>query len=222
MSATVLVTATRSMKFYLLTLCLFIYSVCLVSNLVGLDEHVTIDGNDDIEKSPVFLSQSVSNSSSAKGKKQRQQPIVAPPSSHKRTIETHRDSVSNVSDLRLQKRGKVQREQRTDCVISKPLDSEAATQPTSSTKKLVTPSPHPYSKRQNSQTATPRRSDILTSTKKSEATNQNQAPPLTGQRPNNNPSLTSARVRAGQNNSRSSWFKEKNHQTTAQQTAFSK
>ncbi len=222
MSVTVLVIASRSMKLCLPALRLCIYSICLVSNLVGLDEHVTIDGNDDIEKSPVFLSQSVSKSTSAKGTKQRQKSQIALPSSHKRTMETHRDSVSNVSDLRLQKRGKVQKEQRSDYIISKPLESEAATQPTFITKKLVTPSPHPYSKRQNSETTTPRGNDILSSTERREATNQYHPPPPTGQRPNNNPSLTNARVRAGQNNSRSSWFKERNHQTTAQQTAFSK
>jgi hypothetical protein len=212
----------RSLKFYLPALFLCIYSICLVSNLIGLDDHVTIDGNDDIEKSPVFLSQSVSKSTSAKGTKQRKKCIIAPPPSRKRTIDTHRDSVSNVSDLRLQKRGKVQKEQISDCMMSKPLDSEAATQTTTSTNKLVTPSPHPDYRRQNSETTTPRRNDILSSTKRSEITNQYHALPLMGQHPNNNPSLKSARVRAGQDNSRSSWFQEKNHQKTAQQTAFSK
>jgi len=199
-----------------------IFSICLVSNLVGLDEQVTVDGNDDLVKSPILLSQSATKSTSTKGKK-LQQSIVAPPSSNKRPLEAHRTSVSNVSDLRLQKRGKVQEERTVDRNIPKLLDSEEAAHPTTSTKKnLVTPSPHPHAKHQDSETVTPRRNDTSSSGKRDVTTNQSQALPLTGQRAVNNPSLASTRMkRGGQNNSRSSWFQEKSHQKTAQQTAFS-
>jgi len=147
-------------------------------------------------------------------KKQRQQSIAPPPSSSKRPLETHRDSGSYVSDLRLQKRGKVQTEQTVDRIISEPVDTEAAAQPSTSTKNLVTPSPHPHTKHQNVDTATPRR-------KRDETNTQSRSHSLTGHRPNN-PSLASARAnRGGKNNSRSSWFQEKSQQKTAQQTAFS-
>jgi hypothetical protein len=197
-------------------------SICLVSNLVGLDEQVTVDGNDNIVKSPILLSQSASKSTATKGKK-RQQSIVAPLSSNKRPLEAHRTSVSNVSDLRLQKRGKVQEERTVDCHIPQLSDSEEASQPTTSTQKnQVTPSPHPHTKHQDSETATPRRNFTSSSGKRDVTTNQYQALPLTGQRPMNNSSLASTRMkRGGQNNSRSSWFQEKSHQKTAQQTAFS-
>jgi hypothetical protein len=197
------------------------HSLLLVGNLVGLDEQVTVDGNDDIEKSPALLSHSVSKPPSTTVKKQRQQSIAPPPSSSKRPLETHRDSVSYVSDLRMQKRGKVQTEQTVDRIISEPVDTEAAAQPSTSTKNLVTPSPHPHTKHQNADTATPRRNVTSSSGKRDETNTQPRSHSLTGHRPNN-PSLASARAnRGGKNNSRSSWFQEKSQQKTAQQTAFS-
>lgn len=199
----------------------FAFSICLVSNLVGLDEQVTVDGNGDLEMSPALLSRSVSKPTSTKGKKQRQQSIVAPPPSHKRPLDSHRNSASNVDDLRLQKRGKVQKEP-VGRTISEPLDSEAATQSCTRTKNLVTPSPHPHTKHKNLDSTTPCRNVTSLSVKRNEVTNNSQAKHLTGQSSRVDPSFASSRFRrGGQTNSRSSWFKEKSHQKTAQQTAFS-
>lgn len=198
-----------------------------MSNLVGLDEQVSIDGNDDIEKSPVLLSQAVAKFSSSKGKRQSQLPLL-PSSSQKRPLDSHRNTVSGVNDRRLHKRGAVQNEYYNPCVTLDPetLDhdliksSNMATQP-SATKNMVTPSPHPHIKHQNSNTHIYSRNDSSSFTKKSEMINRSRPQPLMEHRSSNS-SLSSARIkRAGPHISRSSWFQEKSQQKTAQQTAFS-
>lgn len=192
-----------------------------MSNLIGLDERVTVDGYGDVEMSPAFLARSVSKPTSTKGKKQRQQSTVFPPPSLRRPLDSHRNSVSNVDNLRLQKRVKVHKE-ASGRITSEPLDSQAATQSSTGDKNIVTPSPHPHTRHQNSDSTTPRRNVTSLSATKNEVTNNLQAKHLTCQLPRVDPSFTSSRIRrGGQTNSRSSWSKEKSHQRTAQQTAFS-
>ena len=208
--------------------------VRLVSNLVGLDEQVMIDGNDRIQKSSFSLTPPQAKSSSKKGKKQSkltQQPAAS--SRSKRSIDNHRNSVSNVSDLRLHKRGKVQQKEQDDddCIIIDPdaVDFEVS-QPSgmggqrSSKKKNVTPSPHPPTKHQGSNdNVTPVRNTTSSSAQRSQTmTNLSQQPhsASSGRRSNNTWSKNTASNRTGPRNSRSSWFNEKRHQKTQQQVAF--
>ncbi|KAL9182447.1 hypothetical protein ACHAXT_013099 [Thalassiosira profunda] len=201
----------------------------LVGNLVGIDEQVTVDGNDRIQKSSFSLSPHVAKSSATKGKKQSKLNLTQPPAtSRKRTIDAHRDSVTNVSDLRLHKRGKAPKgrgDDDDDCVI---VDTEAVEFEVSSNeppktaaqksgrKKSVTPSPHPRSN------LTPVRNTASTAAPRSEKTARSNAYSSAGRRNNHSSwSKTTATSRKGPRNARSSsWFQEKKQQTGAQKTAF--
>ncbi|KAL7539117.1 hypothetical protein ACHAXR_010579 [Thalassiosira sp. AJA248-18] len=206
----------------------------LVSNLVGLDEQVTVDGNDHIQRSSFSLSPHVATkSSSTKSKKQSKSALTKPPAlSRKRSVNNHRDSVSGVSDLRLHKRGKAQKVQdnNDDCIIVDPdameydvsKPSNVAAQK-SSKKKMVTPSPHPRAKHQNSNNLTPVRNPASLSGQRSVNTNHSQPQNSTSGRRlyNSSSSKNTASNRKGPRNARSSsWFKEKKQQKSAQQTAF--
>lgn len=121
----------------------------LISNLVGLDEQVTVDGNDRIEKSAFSLSPKVAKSTT---KSKKSQSSAKPSGSNgKRLFDSHRSAVSNVNDLRLHKKGKLDNapNNSNECIE---IDSD--TEPGPSTvmgkqparKKPVTPSPHPATK----------------------------------------------------------------------------
>eukprot|EP00804_Cyclotella_cryptica_P018375 CCRYP_015473-RA/>CCRYP_015473-RA protein AED:0.16 eAED:0.29 QI:0/0.37/0.22/1/1/1/9/0/1809 len=123
----------------------------LISNLVGLDEQLSVDGNDRVEKSLFSLSPVVAKSAT----KSKTSQICSKPSESagKRAFESHRSSVSNVGDMRLHKRGKVVLAQsRTDCIeIDSGVEedhgsSKAYFKTPSAKKKAVTPSPHPAPK----------------------------------------------------------------------------
>lgn len=210
------------------------FSIRLVGNLVGLDEIVTVDGNDAIQKTNFSLSPHVAKSSSAKrGKSQSKltAPSAGSTAYRKRVLsDTHRDSVSAVSDLRLHKRGKTQTEQEEedDCIIVdpdavefEPTTSSKPSSRVSGSKKTVTPSPHPSSrpKQSSSNNLTPvRLSKDSSSFARSDKSNRS--------RPNDTGSNWSNRTatntnRKGPRNARSSsWFSEKRQQKNSQQTAF--
>lgn len=121
----------------------------LISNLVGLDEQKTVDGNDRIEKSSFSLSPTVVKSTV---KAKRSEAASKPPeTAKKRLFESERSSLSNVSDLRLHKRGKFDRAQKKTERIEINSDDEdarnfASTSREPPTQKAVTPSPHPATK----------------------------------------------------------------------------
>ena len=88
----------------------------LISNLVGLDEQTSVDGNGRIEKSSFSLSPTMAKSST-KSKKDQRAPPKPPETAKKRLFESHRSSVSNISDLRLHKRGKIERSsKKVECI----------------------------------------------------------------------------------------------------------
>jgi len=196
----------------------------LVSNLVGLDEQVTIDGNCKIQKSSFDLSPAVAKSS--KGKKKQSKIFAQPPptttSRKRQTFDgSHRNSVSKVSDMRLHKRGRAEKKDKVqeddDCIIIDPdaVEYDLTSRPAKELggKKSVTPSPHPRTGRENRQqkNLTPVRGTTATSSQRSEKTNQTSK---WSKNTNNNNN------RRGPRNARSSWFQEKSSQKTAQQTAF--
>lgn len=216
-------------------------SIRLIGNLVGLDELVTVDGNARIEKSSFSLSPTVAKSTK-KGKKQSQlssQPV----SSKKRLFYSHGSSVSNVNDMRLHKRGKIQKEQKKkntesiemiDCEPEeqeKDLVSSKTTSSKSNNRKSVTPSPHPPSFRSNAgmnnnsqvieqsfdgrdNTMTPLRDPPSAS--RSEQHRQNRPPNNRNIRYSSRKSSFKPVQRGG----RSAWFQEKRNHKTTQSTAF--
>lgn len=134
----------------------------LISNLIGLDEHTSVDGDDQIEKSSFSLSPPTAKSTAmSKKSQQAKQPATA----KKRLFESHRSSVSNVSDLRLHKRGKPDRSEKIECIEidSDNEDNVNYSNVLSSNKvpsqKAVTPSPHPSTK---TSSTTPTFSEIST------------------------------------------------------------
>ena len=183
----------------------------LVSNLAGLDEQVTIDGNDKIQKSKAFtFSPTAAKSSTTKNKGKKQGKIEfaekAPLTSKKRRIETsHRDSVSNVNDMRLRsKKKRTTSEKKADDGSVIIIDDEAVEfEPHApSETRGVTPSPHPKS----SHTPPPLTRDSAAGNSRS------------------NSSRTSVKSQSAgtsrkQRDSRS-WFQDKRNQKTSQQTAF--
>ena len=192
----------------------------LVSNLVGLDELVTIDGAGDVQKSSFTLSPTVAHS--ANGRKNQSQLSFAPASSRKRSLETHRKSVSNVTDLRLHKRCKD--DEDDDCIIIDPAaveykasESSGLAEENPRSKKVVTPSPHPHTKSANNDSTSFSRGDSTTTRPPPKPSSRHQA--ASNPSWSNNPRT----IRKGPRNSnRSSWFQEKTQQKTTQQTAFSK
>ncbi len=197
-----------------------------MSNLVGLDEQVHVEGLGEFQKSAFSLSPTV-----AKGKKNQSQLSLPPATSgQKRPYDTHRNSVSNVCDLRLHKRGKHQKERDDDCII---IDSEAVeydvsksssvAKESSCSKKVVTPSPHPHTKNQKAKKVVPA-CDTTTSSSvsRSDKTTYSQPQNLSG-RESNTPSWSNnmRSIRKGPQNGRSSWFQEKSKQKSSQQIAFS-
>ena len=132
---------------------------------VGLDELVTIDGAGDVQKSSFTLSPTVAHS--ANGRKNQSQLSFAPASSRKRSLETHRNSVSNVTDLRLHKRCKD--DEDDDCIIIDPAaveykasESSGLAEENPRSKKVVTPSPHPHTKSANNDSTSFSRGDSTT------------------------------------------------------------
>jgi hypothetical protein len=201
-----------------------IASIRLVSNLVGLDEQVNVEGLGEVQKSSFSLSPTV-----AKGKKNQSQLFLHPATS-KRSFDMHRNSVSNVSDFRLHKRGKVQKERRNDCIIIDPeaveydvSKSSRAAEERSLSKKVVTPSPHPHTKNQTANTSVSACDTTPSLVSRSDKTTHIQPQNLSG-RQSNTPGWSNniRSIKKPPRNNRSSWFQEKSQQKTSQQTAFSK
>ena len=121
----------------------------LISNLIGLDEQTSVDGNGRIEKSSFSLSPTVVKST-IRSKKSKAA-TLKPSESAKKRLFDHRDSVSNINDMRLHKRKKANAPKKTECIEIDSDDendrnSSSLAPNKSTTKKAVTPSPHPASK----------------------------------------------------------------------------
>jgi hypothetical protein len=192
-----------------------------VSNLVGLDEQVNVEGLGEVQKSSFSLSPTL-----AKGKKNQSQLTLPPATSgQKRPFDRHRNSVSKVSDLRLHKRGKDQKERDDDCII---IDSEAVeydvrvAEERSHSKKLVTPSPHPHSKKQNTKRMTPACDTTSSSVSRSNNSDCVQPQNISGGGSNTSSRPNTMRSkRKGPLNNKLPWLQEKSKQKTSQQIAFS-
>ena len=196
-----------------------------MSNLIGLDEQVAVDGNEDrIERSSFSLTPTLAKSSKKGTKKQQSKlPSKQPPpaTTRKRLFDGHRDAVSNVKDLRL-KRGRVEKEQDGDeCVIVDPEAVEYVPNPSkestkqSSVQTLVTPSPHPRANGNSNGTLTPVRNAASASNRGGKPTQSSRA--ASGPQPNK---YTATQRKGPRNGNRSSWFQEKRNVKQTQQTAF--
>jgi len=183
----------------------------LVSNLAGLDEQVTIDGNDKIQKSKAFTFSPTTAKSTTKNKGKRQGKIEfaekAPLASKKRHIETsHRDSVSNVNDMRIRSKKKrtTHAKNKADDGSVVIIDDEAVEfEPHApSENRGVTPSPHPKS----AKTPPPTTRD---------ATSGNSRPYSSRTSVKSQSAGTSRKRRDSR-----SWFHDKHNQKTSQETAF--
>ena len=213
-----------------------------MSNLVGLDEQVTVDGNDKVQKSSFSLTPTLAKSSSG-GKGKKQSKLFAnnnPTTSRKRqSFDSHRNSVSKVSDMRLHKRGKTQKEkcleEDDECIIvdpeaveyelSKPSNTALPQKASRKKSSSVTPSPHPRSSNQqdSNNNLTPVRNTTGASRQRNETSRrtQPQGQQSSGRGPNSSTwSKNTTSNRRGPRNARSSWFQEKTQQKTSQQTAF--
>lgn len=197
--------------FYLRPL-LYNLSVRLLGNIVGIDEKVAVDGNDSIEKSSFKLSPAAARVSSSAPKTKKKPAQKAKPSSpRKRLFNSHQSSVSTVSDLRLHKRGRNNKDTKIDedCIVvdsdsdieDPPHSKNEREQKKTWSQKLVTPSPHP-SRRQSHQQQQP--------------SNVRAPKGKTSPHFSNKSSGKSRAVR----NTTSSWFREKKQQKTSQSSAF--
>lgn len=177
------------------------------------------------------MSPAAARASSAVPKTKKQQAQKGkPPSPKKRLFNSHQSSVSNISDLRLHKRGRINKDTKDeDCII---VDSDSDTEDPhllmnageqkkkTASQTLVTPSPHP-SRRQAQQkqqkqqqpNATPlyNSSRSLPQQGKGGASGRTTSPHFA-----TNPSGKNRVVR----NQSSSWFQQKKQQKTSQSSAF--
>ncbi len=201
-----------------------------MSNLVGLDEQVSVEGLGEVQKSPFSLSPTA-----PRGKKNQSHPSLQQSTSGKKRpfFDIHRNSVLEVSDVRLHRRGKDVEEQVDDCII---IDAEAVEYDESesskvveersrSKKTIVTPSPHPHTKNQNAEQSFPASDTASPLMSRCENTTSSQSRFVSSHsgRRSNTPSWQQnvSSTRKGARNERSKWFQVKAQQRTAQQTAFS-
>ena len=189
------------------------FSIRLLGNIVGIDEKVAVDGNDSIEKSSFKLSPAAARASSTVPKTKKPSQKAKTPS---KRLFSHQSSVSNVSDLRLHKKGR----KDEDCIV---LDSDSdndrglnkSEQKQTGSQTIVTPSPHP-SRRQTQQQ--PNNTPLYNSSRSSSQQGKGGG---TGRTTSShfatNP--TSGKNRVVRNKS-SSWFQQKKQQKTSQSSAF--
>uniref|UniRef100_A0A7S2P7S2 DNA 3'-5' helicase n=1 Tax=Skeletonema marinoi TaxID=267567 RepID=A0A7S2P7S2_9STRA len=198
----------------------------LLGNIVGIDEKVAVDGNDSIEKSSFKLSPAAARASSSAPKTKKPAPKAKPPSPRKRLFNSHQSSVSKVSDLRLHKRGRINKNtsKDEDCIV---VDSDSDTENPHSLNKgqqqkpksqtLVTPSPHP-SRRQTQQQQTNTTPAPLYNSSRSSSQQRNAG--ASGRTKSSHfAANTSSKSRAVRNTT-SSWFQQKKQQKTSQSSAF--
>lgn len=190
---------------------------------------MAVDGNDRIEKSSFKLSPANArvSSTSTKSKKPAQTQTskskkTNPPSPRKRLFNSHQGSVSNVSDLRLHKKGRPNKGTKDEGCIIVDSDSDnenprslddSDEQKTTRKQSFVTPSPHP-NRRQSQQ---PNTAPLYNSSR----SNSQQGKNSSG-RSTSSPhfaSNTRGKSRTVRNQS-SSWYQQKKQQKTTQSTAF--
>ena len=157
--------------------------------------------------------------SSSVPKTKKSSAVAKPPQPKKRPLNSHQSSLSNVSDLRLHKRGRNNKNKTDeDCIV---IDSDSDTEkPRSLNKKeqektgksFVTPSPHP-SRRQTQQQVTQKGPTPLYNSSRSHRGNRETSQTISTHFATNR---DKSRVR----NTSSSWFQQKKQQKTSQSFAF--
>jgi hypothetical protein len=201
-----------------------------VSNLVGLDEQVSVEGRGEVQTSSFSLSPAA-----LKGMRNQSHPSLQQATSGKKRpfFDAHRNSVLNISDVRLHKRGKDDKEPDDDCIIIDPEaveydeyeSSKVSEERPRSKKTIVTPSPHPHTKNQNTKQSFPVSDTTSPLISRCENTTNSQSQFISRHsgRRSNTPSWQQniGRTRKSARSDRSKWFQVKAQQKTAQQTAFS-
>ena len=186
-----------------------------------------MDGNDSIEKSSFKLSPAAARASSSAPKTKKPAPKAKPPSPRKRLFNSHQSSVSKVSDLRLHKRGRINKNtsKDEDCIV---VDSDSDTENPHSLNKgqqqktksqtLVTPSPHPSRRQTQQQQQTNNTPAPLYNSSRSSSQQRNAG--ASGRTKSSHfAANTSSKSRAVRNTT-SSWFQQKKQQKTSQSSAF--
>lgn len=196
-------------------------SIRLLGNIVGIDEKVAVDGNDIIEKTSFKLSPAAARVSSSAPKTKKKPAQKAKPSSpRKRLFNSHQSSVSEVSDLRLHKRGRTSKDTKKeeDCIV---VDSDSDIEDPQSLNerdqkkngsKTVTPSPHPSRRQSHHHQQQP-------SNAPAPLYNSSQSSSQQGKKSSHFANKSSGKSRAVRNTT-SSWFQQKKQQQTSQSSAF--
>ena len=212
----------------------FILSIRLLGNIVGIDEKVAVDGNDAIEKSSFKLSPAAARVSSSAPKTKKPAQKKKPSSPRKRLFNSHQSSVSEVSDLRLHKRGRVNKETAkdenfivvdSDSDIENPNSLNESEQDDNGSQKLVTPSPHPsrrqsHQQRQSSNTPAPRYNSSRSTSQQGKFGASGRTKSSHFVNANNTAGKNTASKSRAVRNTTSSWFQQKKQQKTSQLTAF--
>lgn len=201
------------------------FSIRLLGNIVGIDEKLAVDGNDSIEKSSFQLSPAAARASSTVPKTKKQAQTENPASPKKRLFNSHRSSVSNISDLRLHKRGRINKDTKDeDCII---IDSDSDVEnphllnaceqkQKAASQTLVTPSPHP-SRRQTQQKQQPNDTPLYNSSRSSSQRGNEVA---SGRTTSPHFATNASGKNRGVRNQSSSWFQQRKQQKTSQLSAF--
>lgn len=186
-----------------------------------------MDGNDSIEKSSFKLSPAAARVSSSAPKTKKKPAQKAKPSSpRKRLFNSHQSSVSEVSDLRIHKRGRINKDTHKDedCIV---VDSDSDIEDPHSLNEreqkktggqlvTVTPSPHPSRRQSHQQQQQPSNATtpLYNSSKSSSLSNKQQ-----GKKSSHFANKSNGKSRAVRNTT-SSWFQQKKQQKTSQSSAF--
>jgi len=194
-----------------------------VSSLIGLDEHVAIDGSDSIEKSSFSLSPTAAKSFFAKKKT--------------KLMDSHRNAVSNTSDIRLnKKRSRMEKSKRGivknggEATNEHDLPCSDSAVEKQSMQSVVTPSPHqaPLPKFQRNSNLTPVRQTPSTSGRRTTECLQDQnsavrslkdvTPKESNGRSQDDVSFVPQN--STKRKSTQAWYQERKKQKSIQQTSF--
>lgn len=193
-------------------------SIRLVSSLIGLDEHVAMDGSDHIEKSSFSLSPAAAKSFSAKKKT--------------KLMDSRRNAVSNVSDVRIhKKRSRMEKSKRGivknggEAISEHDLPCSDSAVVKQSMQSVVTPSPHqaPLPKFQNNSNLTPVRETPSTVGRRTMEClrDQNSAVrSLNAVTPKENDISFVQPQNSTKRKSTNAWYQERKKQKSIQQTSF--
>ena len=208
---------------------LIMLSIRLLGNIVGIDEKNAVDGNDSIEKSSFKLSPAAARVSSSAPKTKKPAPKKKPSSPRKRLFNSHQSSVSEVSDLRLHKRGRTNKEtakvekfivvDSDDSDIENPDSLNESEQKETGGQKLVTPSPHPSRRQSHHQQQPPSNTPTPLYNSSRSSSQQGKFGASGRTKSSHFANNTSGKSRAVRNTT-SSWFQQKKQQKTSQSSAF--